>query len=1033
MTSPPGSTGYALQPFCVLRTPLLPREALLGLCAPDRAHVRERMAALLSLPHVLAALEQSAPALAQELPRWRQAPQSERGARLERALWGYLARLCARPTPAGLLAGVTLLAPDRWTEVTLGPVGEQRRHSRPPLRALRALAQRLGTADRAALTVAPSAGLVEVGDAFELTHADAQEGSAVRVTRLLPTPALEQVLSLARQGTTLGALCAALASAAEVDAPTARAFVEELLRDRVLETSLEPAPTAAPDRTLGMAQAARAAGLPEAGALDALESALGALDAGGPAPELAARERLRAAQEALQLPPALWVDLYKPEAGAARLGKAVTDAAAAAAGLLARLCPPQDALAPLRARFEARYGEREVPLAEALSAELGVGHQPDHADASTAPLLARFAQAPARSAPASPPPALLRRWAAAVEEGARELSLTAEELEALAAPGALPLPESFSVLCTVLAQDARAVNRGDFQLLVRGVDGPNAVRLLTRAGALHAPLVEQLRAHQAQRAAALPGVALAEVLYVPAGEDAELQVRPHTCPYELVLAGRSSLPPERQLRVEELTLALEGGRFVLRAPGRGLEVRPVLTTPHDFERGDLHPVYRFLGQLAEQGAAPGLRFPWGALEQAPRLPRVVHGRLVLAPQQWTLQAPALRALGAAADAAAAVAALRERLGLPRFCALRSGGTELPLDLENPVCADSLVDRVSSAPSATLVEHLALEHAGAVRGAEGAFVHELVVPFARAPGPAASPHPARPPRPPVAHLPGSRWLHLELYGSPEGCEAALADVVGPLAEAALAQGDAERWFFLRQSDPAWHLRVRLGGEPARLLQRALPAFSEACAALVRAGRLWKLEVGTYQPELRRYGGEEGLALCERLFQRDSEAVLAVTARYRTAAELPLRWRLALAGLAGWLRLLLPPAERLEPVRALRDGHQAALGHGAALRNEVAKLQRESKEELTALMDGATPAQWPWAEGAAQLLQWLSRARPEVEALQAAAASGRLGVPLGELACSVLHLHVNRALHVSPNAHEPILYELLFRHLSRRGPA
>src|SRR5438270_12684173 len=101
--------------FFALRAPLLPFAALAafgeGLAAPaagpialeaalaeDRDRSRRRLRELIAQPEVREALFIASPSLEAELPRWVEEPAGERGARVERALVRYAARVAARAT-----------------------------------------------------------------------------------------------------------------------------------------------------------------------------------------------------------------------------------------------------------------------------------------------------------------------------------------------------------------------------------------------------------------------------------------------------------------------------------------------------------------------------------------------------------------------------------------------------------------------------------------------------------------------------------------------------------------------------------------------------------------------------------------------------------------------------------------------------------------------------------------------------------------------------------------------------------------------
>jgi hypothetical protein len=103
------------------------------------------------------------------------------------------------------------------------------------------------------------------------------------------------------------------------------------------------------------------------------------------------------------------------------------------------------------------------------------------------------------------------------------------------------------------------------------------------------------------------------------------------------------VPAERQIPVTDLLVSVVGEEIVLRSPRLGRRVIPRLTSAHNY-----HPsqgIYRFLGALQAHGAAGELGWDWGPLGEAPFLPRVVTGRLVLSRARWNLGREELRALG----------------------------------------------------------------------------------------------------------------------------------------------------------------------------------------------------------------------------------------------------------------------------------------------------------------------------------------------------------------------------------------------------
>ena len=126
-------------------------------------------------------------------------------------------------------------------------------------------------------------------------------------------------------------------------------------------------------------------------------------------------------------------------------------------------------------------------------------------------------------------------------------------------------------------------------------------------------------------------------------------------------------------------------------------------------------------------------------------------------------------------------------------------------------------------------------------------------------------------------PGSDWLYVKLYGGTTALDDVLTEVVPALLQELSAQGVLSRWFFIRYGDPHTHLRIRFKSPEPRGSSALLPLVSAAFNPQLAAGRLWKIQFDTYEREIERYGGVDGLSAAEEIFCADSDAVLSILGR------------------------------------------------------------------------------------------------------------------------------------------------------------
>jgi thiopeptide-type bacteriocin biosynthesis protein len=999
------------EPFAVLRTPLLPFDELLRLSEvpADRAAVEAGIERLLARDDVRDAIALASPSLAQALAA--RAPGEPLPEKLARAAYRYLARMCSRPTPFGLFAGTSLCRVGPETTLALGPRERQRRSTTVDPQILTALAEHLAADPevRARLAHRPNSSLYTLAGSARYARArtdGARRSYELAVAEL--TPALEALLERAAGGATPAELAAVLIEGG-ADPAAAAGFVDRVIDAQILAGDLVP-PVTGPDPLSSLTGRLEALGVPEAGVLATARERLAELDAAGVG--AAAADYGPVIEVLRELPgdadPArgLIADLVRPVAGD-EVGRDVIAEVRRALRLVARLTPASDGrsgpLAEWRRSFEARYETREVPLMEALDEELGIGFQPSTSpSASGAPLLRGLpwgASMPERpfDRRAGILLALIDRARAA---GAIEVELTPADLDALEAPTPAAVPDALSALVSVAA---------DGRVLLHGASGPSGARLLGRICHADPAVAEAVREHLVREEALRPDAVFAELVHLPEGSTGKLIARPLLRGQEIEYLGRSG--SDDPLPVDDLLVSVRGDRVVLRSRRLGKEVLPRLTSAHNHARPGSLGVYRFLGALQAQGRAGGLVWSWGALDAAPFLPRVRSGRTVLSRARWSLTAADLEALTAAGNdeaRLAAAAALRDRHALPRWVAVADADNELVLDLENVVALEAFARLAASRPEVGLVEVWPEPEGLCVRGEDGRYMHELVVAFV-----AEQPTAPAPAAPPVAaarrtFLPGSEWLYAKLYTGTATADGLLRDLVAPLA------AQADRWFFLRFGDPDWHLRLRLHGDPVKLL----PALYAAAERERAAGRLWRLELGTYEREIERYGGEAGLDACEAIFHADSQAVLAIVA---AGAPPEARWRLALAGVAMLLEDLIDdPQQRRAVAAAMRDGYAREHDAGRAMFRAIGERWRAEGRDLRALLDGS--ATIPGIE----ILRARSHVHaPAVARLRALAAEGALTLPLPEIAGSLVHMHVNRLVRDAGRAHELVLLDLLTR--------
>ncbi|WP_030894121.1 lantibiotic dehydratase [Streptomyces sp. NRRL F-5053] len=479
---------------------------------------------------------------------------------------------------------------------------------------------------------------------------------------------------------------------AELPGEDARALLDVLISRRFLLTSLQP-PATDPD-ALGyvVAQLQRSGADGEAEAADlvaCLRDIHAQMTAHNQAPAATVRgwrADLSARMRSVGTTPTpLAVDVHLD--AEVRLPHAVAWEAESALQALARVTPqPHGAPAwtRYRDRFRRRYGDDAlVPLLEVISPDTGLGLPEDFLGTGHAP-------APDTSRRDA---VLLAHAQHALADG-RDLELDEDLIEQLAPdpPHGDQLPPHAELLAQVHAASTSDLQAGHFTLVTRRVGhawgslsgGRFAALLADQSGP--SALVGRL----ARRPTSVDGALPAQLAFPPFAHGASHITRTPRLVAPMISLAEHRTPDPDIIPLSDLWLLCHHDRLHLVSLDRGTVIEAAIPHPLQLECGT-PGLARFLeeltrGQRARLTGPTGqlLPFDWGAARQLPIRPRVRHGRSILSPAVWRVASAGLPGKSASdAEWTDAVAALRERWGIPRLVYLDRVDNRLRLDLDQP--------------------------------------------------------------------------------------------------------------------------------------------------------------------------------------------------------------------------------------------------------------------------------------------------------------------------------------------------------------
>jgi thiopeptide-type bacteriocin biosynthesis protein len=399
------------------------------------------------------------------------------------------------------------------------------------------------------------------------------------------------------------------------------------------------------------------------------------------------------------------------------------------------------------------------------------------------------------------------------------------------------------------------------------------------------------------------GKILAEIVHLPESRTGNVIFRPAIRDYEIPYLAKSGVKRESQIDITDLMVSVRNNRIVLRSKRLNKEIVPRLTTAHNFSVNSL-PLYQFLGDLQNQDSLWGVQLDLGVvISNANFIPRISFKKhLILHPAKWQLRKSDFKTL-LDADESSLIETFKEfknKWKLPDFIALAEGDNELVINTNDEESIRLFVSEIRSKQFITLVEFYVDKEEGLIKSPMGKHTNELILSYYR--------ENVRPPDPLPLNagqettkrksLPGDEWLYYKIYTGFKTADEILSVVVLPLAEKLYEENKIAKWFFIRYSDPKFHLRLRLQMSPGTNCGEIISRLNEVIGTYVDSGAIWNIQLDTYKRELERYG-YDCIEYAETIFFRDTEAMVAIVSMLEGAEGEMIRWLAALRSVDGYL--------------------------------------------------------------------------------------------------------------------------------------
>jgi thiopeptide-type bacteriocin biosynthesis protein len=263
--------------------------------------------------------------------------------------------------------------------------------------------------------------------------------------------------------------------------------------------------------------------------------------------------------------------------------------------------------------------------------------------------------------------------------------------------------------------------------------------------------------------------------------------------------------------------------------------------------------------------------------------------------------------------------------------------------------------------------------------------------------------------------GDEWLYFKVYTGFKTADTILIETIYPLSQQLLKNNQIDCWFFIRYSDPQFHLRIRFHIPENENIVSVIHQFNNVFQDYVNQNLVWKIQTDTYQREMERYSAEL-IELSEKLFHLNSEMICKTIALDEVQQDENLRW---LLGLKMTDTLLTDFGYTLEEkhnlLNTLQDNFGKEFGITADFRRQFGQKYRTEKSRIEKILDKTTE----------QDNEYVTLFRPIFENSYGLTHLTLLQ-PHNDLLSSYIHMMLNRLFRTQQRTHELVLYDYLFRY-------
>ena len=270
------------------------------------------------------------------------------------------------------------------------------------------------------------------------------------------------------------------------------------------------------------------------------------------------------------------------------------------------------------------------------------------------------------------------------------------------------------------------------------------------------------------------------------------------------------------------------------------------------------------------------------------------------------------------------------------------------------------------------------------------------------------------------IPGSQWIYIKLYTGEKTADDILINSISLIVKKLQKKQYIEKWFFIRYSDPDFHMRIRLLVYNTQYIGEIIQLFHQKISRWSNDHLLWKMQLDTYNRELERYG-KNLIEEAESVFYADSECILSIIKNLNGNDN--YRWMIALKLINELLSDFgLNIEEKQKLMENLGKSYKTEFGFNEFNSKQFNSKFRENKKMVEAVLNNDLNEK-DFISLSLPIKKRSKTLVPIVEQIKLQKEN-----EVNELLKSYLHIMLNRLFRSRNRQHEMILYDFMFRYYS-----